>query len=259
MGCAASSGATLELQRPPAPGADSKRVHRAVASEHTRQHEIARLVADGRVRDAVRLVQDLVGSDPANGRLHTQLGELMKKSGMNGYLSEFKLGATTTHDHPTTAAQREAERASRAHSCVKLATELAELHEDLTEAFDMCHEAHFLDPTNAEAYVLRARMVWELDGRTDADVTGEREVSLRKAIKSIGDNAVIAAAHAQLANICLHKQHRVRGFQCATTIAPAAVSAVAMSFANLVGDRAAERCDAPRAEGDRARPVDCSY
>lgn len=220
MGCAASSGAALlELQRPPAPDADSKRVHRASASEHTRQHEIARLVADGRVRDAARLVQDLVGSDPANGRLHTQLGELMKKSGMNGYLSEFKLGATTTHDHPTTAAQREAARASRAHSCVKLAVELAELHTDLTAAFEMCHEAHRLDPTNAEAYVLRARMVWELDGHTDADDTGEREVSLRKAITSIGDNAVIAAAHSQLANICLHKQQRVRDFQSATTIA----------------------------------------
>lgn len=212
MGCAASaasSGAVVELQRPQAPDAESKRVHRVAASEHTRQDEIARLVADGRARDAARLVQDLVGSDPANGRLHTQLGEVMKRAGMNGYLSEFKLGAITLHDHPTSIAQREAERASRATSCVKLAIELADLHQDLTEAFDFLHEAHRLDPTNAAAYVERARMLWELDGRTDADGTGERENALRNAIKSIGDNVVIAAAHAQLANICLHKERRV--------------------------------------------------
>lgn len=179
------------------------------ASEHAKQDEVTRLVADGRARDAVRRVQDMVGSDPTNGRLHTQLGELMKRAGMNGYLAEFKLGAITLHDHPTSITQREAERTSRATSCVKLAIELAELHQDLTEAFDWCHEAHRLDPTNAEAFVQRARMVWELDGHTDADGTGEREVALRKALKSIGDNVVIAAAHAQLANICLHKERRV--------------------------------------------------
>ena len=126
----------------------------------------------------------------------------------------------------------------------------------MTEAFDWCHEAHRLDPTNAEAFVQRARMAWELDDRTDADSTGEREVALREALKSIGDNVVIAAAHAQLANICLHKERRVWVLQ-PTAIATSTVvsAAIAESLANnLVGGRAAERRDAPRAEGDPARP-----
>ena len=256
MGCAASaasSGGAMGVQRPKAPDADSKRVSRAPASENTRQHEIARLVADGRARDAATLMQDMVGSDPANGRLHTQLGELMKQAGMNGYLSEFRLGATTVHDHPSTPAQREAERVSRAHSCVKLAIELSELHDDLTDAFELCHEAHRLDPTNAEAYVHRSWMLWELDGHSDADSTGEREVALRKAIKSIGDSAIIAAAHAQLANICLHKERRVRPLQSTICfILAVAVTLFPLCLANPVSDCVAERCHAPRAEGDRA-------
>lgn len=258
MGCAASAAA-VELQRPQAPDADSKRVHRAPASETTRQHEITRLVADGRARDAARLMQDIVGSDPSNGRLHTQLGELMKSAGMNGYLCEFKLGATTLHDHPSTSTERQDERVSRAGSCVKLAIELAELHDDLTDAFDLCHEAHRLDPMNAEAFVLRSRMTWELDGRSDADSTGEREVALRKAIKSIGHNVVIAAAHAQLANICLHKERRVRRFQSAIVFTPVvAMTKVLVLLANSVYDCAAERCSPPRTEGDRAGPGNCS-
>jgi Flp pilus assembly protein TadD len=212
MGCVASSTGSAVALRPQAPDANTKRTarHRTGASEVARQQEIVRLVADGRARDAARVMQDVVCSDPSNGRLHTQLGQLMKQAGMNGFLAEFKLGATTPHDHPVSAAERETDRASRAISCVEYAVQLAEGHDDLTEAFSTLHEAHRLDPTNAEAYVQRARLVWELDGQTNTDSTGEREVALRKAIKSIGENSVVAAAHSQLANIFLHKQRRVR-------------------------------------------------
>ena len=221
MGCAASSGSSVEPQRPEAPEADSKGPRRRVgASEASRQQQISRLVADGHARDAVRLMEEIVCSDPANGRLHTQLGRLMKAAGMNGFLAEFRLGTTTPHDHPVVPAEREADRAARAVSCVLYALELAEGHDDVTEAFEVYHEAHRLDATNARAYVERARLVWELEG-SDADETGEREVALRQALKCIGDNEVVAAAHSQLANILLQKQRRkdaVRTAQKAITL-----------------------------------------
>jgi hypothetical protein len=207
MGCAASAGTSVEPTQPDAPDSDSNAPRRrGGGSEAWRQQEIARLVADSRVREAVRLMEDIVSSDPANGRLHTQLGRLMKAAGMSGFMSELRLGTTTPHDHPVSPAERNADRVSRAVSCVVYATELAEGHDDVTEAFEMYHAAHRLDPANAQAYVGRARLVWELDGGSDADDTGEREVALRCALKCNGDNTIIASAHSQLANILLRKQ-----------------------------------------------------
>ena len=200
----------MEPGRPDAPdGAKGPRQgQRLGTSEASRQAQIARLIADGHARDAVRLMEEITCSDPANGRLHTQLGQLMKAAGMNGFMAEFRLGTTTPHDHPVSPVEREADRASRAVSCILYGLELAEGHDDVTAAFESYHEAHRLDSTNAQAYVERARLVLELDGGIDADETGERELALRQALKCIGDNAVVAAAHSQLANILLHKQRR---------------------------------------------------
>ena len=144
--------------------------------------------------------------DPSNGRLHTLLGEMMKRAGMPGFLAEFKLGAETPH--PVSEAERANGDASRAASCVRYAAVLAEGHDDVTQAFEVYQEAHRLDPTNAEAYVEHSSLLWEVEERSDADSAGERSAALKSALAIEADGVVLAAAHAQLANILLQKGRR---------------------------------------------------
>ena len=202
MGCgASSSGAGL-----PAPPGSPR--HRAPGTSAPYLRKAEGLAAQGKLREAAGCMQEAVGLDPSNGRLHTLLGEMMKRAGMPGFLAEFKLGAETPH--PVSEAERANGDASRAASCVRFAAVLAEGHDDVTQAFDVYEEAHRLDPMNAEAYVERAWLLWELEDRSDADSAGERSAALKSAlaIEPSADGVVMAAAHAQLANILLQKGRR---------------------------------------------------
>ena len=199
MGCGSSSGSGL-----PAPPGSPR--HKAPGTSAPYLRKAEGLAAQGKLREAAGCMQEAVGLDPSNGRLHTLLGEMMKRAGMPGFLAEFKLGAETPH--PVSEAERANGDASRAASCVRYAAVLAEGHDDVTQAFEVYQEAHRLDPTNAEAYVERALLLWELEDRSDADDAGERSAALKSALAIEADGVVLAAAHAQLANILLQKGRR---------------------------------------------------